>query len=98
VPALQSRRTAETPVEGSLAKIEALVVKHGTTQFFKEYKDGPVARVVFIIPTLSGELPVRPPARVEQVKRKLYGKRSECSQSMEGQSRRTNKQRQMTMR
>jgi len=81
--------TSDAKVESSLAKIEELVVKHGATQFFKEYKDGLVVGVVFIIPILSGELPIRLPARVEQVKHKLYGKRSTYSQAMEEQSRRT---------
>jgi hypothetical protein len=81
--------TAETPVESSIAKIEALVVKQGATQFFKEYKGGLVIGVVFIVPILSGELPIRLPARVEQVKQKLYGRRSEYTLAMEEQARRT---------
>jgi hypothetical protein len=81
--------TSETPVEISLAKIEALVVKHGATQFFKEYQAGRVVGVVFIISLLSGELPIRLPARVEQVRQKLYGKRSTYTVAMEEQARRT---------
>jgi hypothetical protein len=80
---------SDARVEGSLAKIEELVVKHGATHFFKEYKDGLVLGVDFIIPIFCGELPIRLPARVEQVKHKLYGKRSAYSQSMEAQARRT---------
>jgi hypothetical protein len=48
-----------------------------------------VIGVVFIIPILSGEFPIRLPARVEQVKQKLYGNRSEYTQAMEEQARRT---------
>jgi len=44
---------------------------------------------VFIIPVLSGELPIRLPARVEQVKQKLYGKRAVYTPAMEEQARRT---------
>ena len=81
--------TSDARVENSLAKIEAFVVKQGATQFSKEYKDGLVLDVVFIIPILSGELPIRLPARVEQVKQKLYGKRSTYTPAMEEQARRT---------
>ena len=81
--------TSDARVENSLAKIEGLVVKHGATQFFKEYKDGLVVDVVFIIPILSGELPIRLPARVDKVKQKLYGKRLAYTPAMEEQARRT---------
>jgi hypothetical protein len=80
---------SDARVENSLARIEELVVKHGATQLYKEYKDGLVVGVVFIIPILSGELPIRLPARVEKVKYNLYGKRLEYTKSMEEQARRT---------
>src|SRR6266545_5586211 len=62
---------------------------HISPQFFKEYRDGKVTGIVFIIPVLSGELPIRLPARVEQVKQKLYGKRAVYTPAMEEQARRT---------
>jgi hypothetical protein len=80
---------SDARVENSLARIEEIVVKHGATQFFKEYKAGLVVDVVFIIPIISGELPIRLPARVEKVKQKLYGKRSTYTSAMEEQARRT---------
>jgi hypothetical protein len=81
--------TAEVPVERSVAKIEEILVRRGTTQFYKEYKGGELVGVVFVVPLLSGELPVKLPARVEQVRQKLYGKRSVYTLAMNSQAQRT---------
>lgn len=36
-------------------------------QFFKDYKDGEVSSVIFVIPTDKGDLPFKLPARVEKM-------------------------------
>jgi hypothetical protein len=81
--------TAEAPVERSIAKIEEILVRHGTTRFYKEYKDSELVGVVFVVPLLNGELPVKLPARIEQVRQRLYGKRSAYTPAMSSQAQRT---------
>jgi hypothetical protein len=80
---------AEVLVERSVARIEEILVRHGTTQFYKEYKNSELVGVVFVVPVLNGELPVKLPARVEQVRQRLYGKRSTYTPAMNSQAQRT---------
>ena len=81
--------TTEVSAEKTIDEIEKIIVKHGATTFFKTYKNGEVEGVVFVIPIISGEMPIKMPSRVEQVKLALFGKRTSYSDSMEKQARRT---------
>jgi hypothetical protein len=65
--------TSEMTIERSIERIEKAVVAAGAIQFYKEYKEGIVVGVVFVIPTKQGEMPIRLPARSEQAAKKIYG-------------------------
>lgn len=65
--------TSEAKVENTVAHIEELVIKKmNARQFFKEYKNGHLDGIVFVVPTDKGDLPFKMPARVEKVE-KLVG-------------------------
>jgi hypothetical protein len=51
------------------------------TQFFKEYKDGAIVAVIFVIPTKHGYRSFKLPARVNHVIRALYGEKKEYAPS-----------------
>jgi hypothetical protein len=60
--------TTSIPVTKTVMQIEEMVVaKMKARQFFKDYKDGEITGVVFIIPTDNGDRAFKLPARVEQV-------------------------------
>lgn len=68
--------TSEAKVENTIARIEELVVKKmNARQFFKEYKNGEVIGVVFVIPTDKGDLPFKMPARIEKLEQLFYSQK-----------------------
>ncbi len=76
---IKNYQATQSPTS-SIAVIEELVVKRmNATQFFKEYKDGKIVAVVFVIPTKHGYRSFKLPARVNQVIRALYGEKREYS-------------------
>lgn len=64
--------TSEAKVENTVQKIEELVVKKmHARQFFKEYKNGEIHGIIFVIPTDKGDLPFKMPSRVEKLEKIL---------------------------
>lgn len=60
--------TTEISVERTVNKIEELVVKKMNARMFhKEYKNGFIDGIIFVIPTDRGDLPFKMPARVVKV-------------------------------
>lgn len=60
--------TTRTDVNKTVQQIEEMVVsKMKARQFFKDYKDGKITGVVFIIPTAAGDRAFKMPARVKAV-------------------------------
>jgi hypothetical protein len=76
---IKNYRSRQSPFN-SITLIEELVVKRmNATQFFKEYKEGTIVAVVFVIPTKHGYRSFKLPARVDQVIRVLYGEKKQYS-------------------
>jgi hypothetical protein len=81
--------TTEQTVETSLANIEQMVVRMGARQVFRDYEDGEIAGIVFVMPTPNGDLPFKMPARSRNILVKLYGRHSRYSPSQVTQAKRT---------
>lgn len=72
---IKNYQATQSPAS-SITVVEELVVKRmHATQFFKEYKDGAIVAVIFVIPTKHGYRSFKLPARVNQVIRALYGEK-----------------------
>jgi hypothetical protein len=67
--------TSEVPVERTLQAILKLLNKHGASKVLIEYADGEAAAVSFIIKTEKGMLPVKLPARIENVERLIFSQK-----------------------
>lgn len=67
--------TSEVPVERTLQNILAILNKHGASKVTLEYANGEAFAVTFVIKTEMGMLPVKLPARIENVERLIYSQK-----------------------
>ena len=67
--------TSEVPVERTLQYILAILNKHGADKVMIEYASGNPSAVTFTIKTEKGMLPVKLPARIENVERLIYSQK-----------------------
>ncbi len=59
--------TSETPASKSITKIEEVLVLNGATKIQKDYEDGILRSISFVIDYNGTRLPVKLPARVDKV-------------------------------
>ncbi|HYT45206.1 MAG TPA: hypothetical protein VEP90_22960 [Methylomirabilota bacterium] len=67
--------TSEVPVERTLQNILAILNKNGADKVTIEYASGNPSAVTFTIKTEKGMLPVKLPARIENVERLIYSQK-----------------------
>ena len=61
--------TSEVPVERTLQNILAILNKHGASKVTVDYANGEPSSVTFVIQTIKGVMPVKLPARIENIER-----------------------------
>ena len=78
------------PVEKTVIQIQQILGRAGARRLMFDYDPhGDVEAVAFIIKTSRGEIPVRLPARVDQVAQVMYGTHQSLSEVQQAQAKRT---------